>query len=148
MKVVTFETSVVYNSSEYELFQSISVDIVLGHVNLRKIIRPYSREKLSLCFIEKLRSIWNWSNCYYYSIKWYKLSRIVIYHTASFSSYYVSRTVLMAALICNALLGSAALLHHYDNNQFRRTSRISSLTGSSQSIQKNDHARSFPSFVI
>jgi hypothetical protein len=57
MKSVTFETSVVYSSSERGLCQPIRVDIELGYINLRKVIRLHSREKLYVCLIAKLRAI-------------------------------------------------------------------------------------------
>jgi hypothetical protein len=56
MKFVTFETSVVYSSSERELCELIRADIELGYINLRKVTRLYSREKLSVCLIVKLRA--------------------------------------------------------------------------------------------
>lgn len=56
MKFVTFETSVVYSSSERELYELIRVDIELRYINLRKVTRLYSTEKLSVCLIVKLRA--------------------------------------------------------------------------------------------
>jgi hypothetical protein len=59
MKYVTSETSVFYSSSEREICKPIRADIELEYVNLRKVIRLHSREKLSVCFIAKLRAILN-----------------------------------------------------------------------------------------